>query len=417
MVLRCPRFSVDPELRDTQAGNHRMLEPEDGLAVRRVQFALLALGRDVGLAGDDGIFGPDTGAAVTAYKDSKGLTPDDPVVGPGTIQALDDDLFFDPPQLDPDYKEFAPSVADGRVEPFAGLELAALIDTPLNQWRRMFGFFTLNNLNSGQLLAITAESCAQDQRARFLDVAAPTQADGSSAASVFDGVLPMRSTAGRTVEYDASDGTRQAYLLLNDQVLLGRETILRRSTGTRAPVTTQGVLIHELTHVRNRAAVVNLLQTPDTDTDSYVDTVLAQNSSAAVSPTAEVLRTFVGEVCARHVHWIMLQETAGNPTAPGFLTPERLVDAVRFYAEDTELFDANGYLPGIRAQGPAALFGQLGLWLRRCQEFAFSDDASENARTVKLFGDAANVCTRLAGNPPTGTPNPDGLFPLPADFV
>ena len=99
MPLRGPRFAGDPVLEECFAGRHRMLEPEQGLPVKRVQAALLELGRPVGTAGADGIFGRDTGQAVVAYKQSKGLVPDDPVVGPGTVAALDDDLFVDPPSL------------------------------------------------------------------------------------------------------------------------------------------------------------------------------------------------------------------------------------------------------------------------------------------------------------------------------
>src|SRR4051812_10187416 len=111
MPLRAPRFAGDPILEDCLAGLHRMLAPETGIAVKRVQAGLIALGRDVGDAGADGIFGDGTGAAVIAYKADKGLTPTDPVVGPKTSQALDDDLFSDPPELDPAFGDFARFVA------------------------------------------------------------------------------------------------------------------------------------------------------------------------------------------------------------------------------------------------------------------------------------------------------------------
>ena len=71
----------------------------------------------VGDAGADGIFGLATGDAVSEYKRSKGLEPDDPVVGVGTSTALDDDLFVDPPTLDPAFAEFAPAVVEHRDRP------------------------------------------------------------------------------------------------------------------------------------------------------------------------------------------------------------------------------------------------------------------------------------------------------------
>lgn len=101
MPLRGPRFSGDPVLEECFAGRHRMLAPEQGLPVKRVQAALIELGGSVGPKVDDGIFGSDTGVAVSAYKASKDplLTPTDPVVGPGTSKALDDDLFLTPRRL------------------------------------------------------------------------------------------------------------------------------------------------------------------------------------------------------------------------------------------------------------------------------------------------------------------------------
>lgn len=415
MDLKCPRFSVDPKLKDCLNGTHRMLAPEDGLSVKRVQAALIALGQSVGPKGDDGFFGPDTGTAVSAYKVNKGLTPSDPVVGSGTMAALDADLFFNPPSLDPAFKEFAPSVTDHRIEPFVGLELAALIDTPLNSWRRMIAFFTLNNLNSGTLLGIAAQGQAGKLRDQFLVLAAPTQG-GTTAENFFDTDVKRVGPAGVTSVFAAKDGTQKTYVLIKDRVILERDTTLRVSTGTRAPVTTQGTLVHELTHVRNRAASEVLFQTPDSDTASFVDTALAQASTAGGVPTALVLQDFVEEICARHVEWIVVKETAGNPTAPRFLAPEALAEAARFYAAETRLFDVGGYLPGIKAQGRPALFSQLALWLRHCQSFAFSDDPAEDARTNTLFGAAADVCAQVAAGAPL-TAQADGLFPLAADFV
>src|SRR3954462_8418203 len=97
MPLRSARLTGDQVLENCLTGGHRMLSGEDGLPVLRVQSALLDLGRSVGPHGADGLFGPDTGAAVTAEKTDKGRVPMVPVVGPGTIRALDNDLFHDPP--------------------------------------------------------------------------------------------------------------------------------------------------------------------------------------------------------------------------------------------------------------------------------------------------------------------------------
>ncbi|MFI1367429.1 peptidoglycan-binding protein [Streptomyces griseochromogenes] len=87
--LRAPRFAGDPVLEQCLAGTHRMLAPEEGRAVMKVQAALIDLGFPLPRFGADGRFGDETGQAVSAFKRGQGLAPDDPVVGTGTMAALD----------------------------------------------------------------------------------------------------------------------------------------------------------------------------------------------------------------------------------------------------------------------------------------------------------------------------------------
>src|SRR5438128_61024 len=108
--LKCPRFAGDLFLQDCADNVRQMRAPDQGLAVKRVQAGLADLGLSVGEKGLDGAFGPDTSKAVTAYKTDRGLLPNDPVVGPGTMGRLDAELFFDPPELDPTFREFSPLV-------------------------------------------------------------------------------------------------------------------------------------------------------------------------------------------------------------------------------------------------------------------------------------------------------------------
>ena len=72
MPVRSARLTGDPILEACLAGNHRMQEGEDSLSLERVQSTLLDLARPIGPNGADGMFGPDTGAAVTAYKTTCG---------------------------------------------------------------------------------------------------------------------------------------------------------------------------------------------------------------------------------------------------------------------------------------------------------------------------------------------------------
>ena len=89
MPLTNPRFAGDPVLEACLAGEHRMMAPETGPAVAKVQQALIDLGFALPVHGADGTFSDETGAAVTAYKTDRQIFPNDPVVGPKTMAGLD----------------------------------------------------------------------------------------------------------------------------------------------------------------------------------------------------------------------------------------------------------------------------------------------------------------------------------------
>jgi hypothetical protein len=418
MPLRSARLTGDQVLENCLAGTHRMLAGEDGLSVMRVQSALLDLGRSVGSKGADGIFGPDTGTAVTAYKTDKGLVPDDPVVGAGTTQALDDDLFHDPPNLDPTFAEFSPAVVDHRLEQFVARELLALLQAPFDSWRRMLGTFALNALNSGALLGIIAQSRAVDLRDRFLAVADPVQPDGATAGNFFDDAISAGGTLGNTVTFFVG-GEPRAFIVIRDDVILGRASIVRQSDNTRAPTTLQGVVVHELTHARNLANSQALLATADTDTNAYADTGLAQTRSATGRQTARVLQSYVAEFTARHVHWVVLKEFAGTPggIAVGELPADKLAAAALFYfVELPSVYDSNGYGAGINARDDAVRFHQLDLWLRLCASQSFSDIPADDEKSTLAFQAAAQFCAGQVANPTLDFAQEDGVFPLIQDF-
>jgi hypothetical protein len=89
-ALISPRFFGDGVLASCLSG-HRIFDgsgdPPDSVAL--IQQALSDLGFGINA---DGVFGPDTDSAVTAYKTNKGITPNDPVVGPETMSGLDGDF-------------------------------------------------------------------------------------------------------------------------------------------------------------------------------------------------------------------------------------------------------------------------------------------------------------------------------------
>ncbi|AUT74005.1 S8 family serine peptidase [Paraburkholderia hospita] len=415
--LRSARLTGDPVLRSCLAGEHRMMAGEDGLPVMRLQQALIDLGQPVGPAGADGAFGPDTGAAVAAYKADKGLVPDDPVVGPGTTRALDADLLFEPPGLDPTFAEFSPFVVEHRLEQFVALELASLLHAPLDSWRHMLGRSALALLSSGALLGIVARSRLDDLKERFTRTADSMQR-GMSADTLFSQAADSNNPA--VTMMFSSGGTIKSFIVVNDTTILGRETIVRRVDGTLAPVTLQGVLVHELTHARNASALEALRATADTDALVYADTALAQARSATGSPSANVFRSFVSELTARHVHWVVLRELAGTPGSLAVLSlpADQLAEAALIYfVEISHLFDSNGYIAGINAQHDAKRFSQLALWLKHCADQSFSDVEDQDRQSTLVFQAAARVCAEWAVDGPLDVPDESGLYPLPDDFV
>jgi hypothetical protein len=418
MPLRSARLTGDPFLESCLNGTDRILSGRDGLEVMRLQSGLLDVGLSVGPAGVDGIFGSDTGAAVTAFKIRKGLVPSDPVVGRGTTQALDDELFFDPARLDPVFGEFSFAVVDHRLEQFVARELVALVSAPLDSWRHMLGRFTADALNSGQVLGIAANSRAIDLRQPFLAVADPVQ-DGRPAEQFIDDTIIAEPVHGVTVEFFVEQDPR-SFILINDSVILGRASTGLAGSTKRAAETLLGTLVHELTHARNLGQSDELGRTADTDSDVFVDTSLAQTRTALTGiPSAAGLRSFVEEVVARHVHWIVLQELAGTPGSIAVLQlgAGNLAAAAHFYFFDRRgTWDVNDYGRELFLQGDAVKFAQLAAFLRRCAAQSFSTDFDADNASTQAFLSAAQFCDDQAANP-SGVPNPDGCFPLLQDFV
>src|SRR5690242_17207272 len=84
--LRAPRFYNDDVLTSCLSGHlisQGSSDPPD--VIMLIQQALNERGAALTV---DGIFGPATAAAVTAYQTDKGLVPKDGIVGPGTMSAL-----------------------------------------------------------------------------------------------------------------------------------------------------------------------------------------------------------------------------------------------------------------------------------------------------------------------------------------
>lgn len=401
MVMRSARLSGDPVLNQCQAGNHRMLAPEQNLSVMRVQEGLRALGFFDGTL--DGIFGPLTGAAVSTYKSSRGLSPTDPVVGPGTSSALDADLFVDPPSLDPAFGELAGFVVGHHVEPFVALELAPLLATPLDSQRHDIGSFLLSSLNSGFLVGIVASSRAGD-----------LAGDPRIPPGVHAQLTNLGTSAGITLPFLGADGQQHEVIVLDDLAVRGQRVLVHRPSGRRRRVELFEVICHELTHTRNTER--GFESTPDFDTTTFLDPALAQHFSSATGiPTARVFTEFADEVNARHTVWIVERERAGDPFALNFLAPLALVSAAHFYFAETDpvfMYGDNGYVQELVRRGHGAIFGQLALWLRQTSTMTFSGNAARQELSARLFRDAADVADAVAQDAATPLPGADGLFPL-----
>ena len=132
-----------------------------------------------------------------------------------------------------------------------------------------------------------------------------------------------------------------------------------------APATIQDVLAHELTHVRNGAFVEALRSSPDDEPASFADPRASHAVSTLGNSTADVMSTYVAELVAMHVEWVVRKEVEGAAAAIPALAPNQLAAAFRFWFQRPEHFLDNSYMAVIHAEGDAQQFRQLDMWMRR----------------------------------------------------
>ncbi|MFN8032799.1 MAG: peptidoglycan-binding domain-containing protein [Mycobacterium sp.] len=404
MAMRSTRFIGDEFLNGCQSGEWVMESGDDALAVMRVQEALRVLGYDPG--GLDGVFGPNTGTAVSAYKADQGLSPTDPVVGPGTSTALDDAMFFDPPYFDPWFGELASYVLNQVVEPFIAFELNFLVNCTNKTVRKDTGWAYLEMLRNEICLAIVSENrtagipdlrVSDDTRSQLANI------DGSAI----------------TVPFTGPDAIARVCIGFRDITIMGRRYSRPNPHGKVSKVTMRGSLIHELLHLRNAD---NPLQNVTEDDPIYfVDPPLAQSLSATSGILTRVtFFHFLHEFAASYITWIGFKEDEGNPDALQFLSPTAFAEAAYFYFTDTNLdwFRDNGYIAACVRGGDLAIYRQTARWLRAGTQFTFSDVTEIQDMSVRLFWDAGNEADRLANDPSAAHVVPlDGVYPGPNEFV
>lgn len=400
--MRSARFIGDETLNGCQSGQWVLSADDDDLAVMRVQEALTILGYDPGKL--DGLFGTNTGNAVSAFKRDQGLSPTDPVVGPGTSTALDNAMYFEPPYLDPAFGEFASYVVNQVVEPFVAAELNALLNCPARTIRNDAGFKALALLRSEICLAMVAAS----------------RTEGIPDVRVDEGTrywVANLSGSAVTSPFEGPDGVTRAVVGFRDTTIEGRRFHTDKH-GKSNKVTLRAALIHELVHVRNLNN--DLYTLTEDDGTVFLDPAVAQSVSASSGKMSrDTMIGFIHELVASHVGWVASREDAGDPFAARFLSPGALAEAVYWYFTDTDKgwFHDNGYMAACVAAGDLGIYRQGALWLRVATRMRFADDEELNSNSANLFFAAADECERLANNPGSGHVAADGVLPRPQDYV
>ncbi|MFN8032793.1 MAG: peptidoglycan-binding domain-containing protein [Mycobacterium sp.] len=399
--MQSARFIGDDFLDGCQSSQWVMQADDDDLAVMRVQEALAVLGYDPGKL--DGVFGPITGDAVSAFKTDQGLSPTDPVVGPGTSTALDNAMFFDPPYLDPAFGELAPYVVNQTVEPFVGFEVNYLLTRPISSVRNDVGFAILSLLRAEICLAMVAQSRTAGIPDLRVDDSARTRLANLGGSAI-------------TVPFTGPDAITRAAVGFRDATIEGRRFHTNKQ-GKKAQVTLRAAIVHELIHVRNIDN--DLFTVTEDDPTVFLDPAVAISLSASGNLTRETFIHFANEIVAAHVEWITRREDAGDPNAARFLDPAALAEAMHYYftSVDSGWFRDNGYMAACVRAGDIGIYRQAALWLRAATRLTFCDDTDLQDISVQLFWAAADEAERLANDPAAPHVPADGVLPLPSDYV
>ncbi len=97
--MRTQRLGNDPQLKKVESKAELLKNGSKGTGVAAIQDLLADLGasmpKTMKRSGADGIFGPETDAAVKSFQKKSGLSPDG-LVGPKTLEALELAIEADP---------------------------------------------------------------------------------------------------------------------------------------------------------------------------------------------------------------------------------------------------------------------------------------------------------------------------------
>lgn len=382
MALTSPRFKGEPTLEACAAGTHRMLTPEQGIAVRIVQEALLELGFALP-SGADGAFGDETTEAVHQFKRLNSIFPDDGVVGPKTMNALN--AMFQVVDI------FQPFVAAGRVDRgVADLlnELHVFSNTSFAKETAHFAFVELSNGNCAGLVRAS--------QANALIPFVPASGHAELAAYQAAGNIGNNGETPAVEE----NGVVTGYSIFRDDVAAGANRFFSYL-----------VVAHELTHFRNRILFKDLYSQAAFDPINYVDPALAAASGGAgFQPTNATRAYYCDEIACRHVAWHVGQDLRhlGYETKAGqiFLAASQFADLAA--APNQDYYDS-GYMAALKPR-PADFNRQVATWLAQpiaTRELFHSDPGIQGDLQVVLAAEAAFAFNVGFVFPPGLTP--DGL--------
>jgi peptidoglycan hydrolase-like protein with peptidoglycan-binding domain len=402
MPLSTPRFAGDSTLNACLAGTHRMQQGEpDHAAVQKIQRALVDLGylKSYGTGTIDGIYGPLTDAAVAKYKDQRNIRPSDGVVGPQTMARLDTEF----PTRAQDTGVFAALVATNRIDADIADLLNEFQGFPASSFALQMSNFALQELNNNNLVGIVRAANA----ANLLGQVEPGNRQELNAIVAAGGTIPFNAESPRI-----NDAGR-----LRGFTIVSNDLLNESAPGHEMHAFAQLVLVHELTHFRNRVIGTQLFNETIVAAQ-YVDLATAQALQAAAvaagNPnqfTTNTRRLYVEENACRHVAWnvwrdIVLKTSLVIQTnlATGQLFHSAFDFAKDGVSPSGAYFD-NTYMSQLLASSPTDFNRQVGIWFDTVRSLDFIDDATKN-QDVKdtIAGDVA------AFQPQFNTPavDPDG---------
>ncbi len=360
-----------------------------GPEVRRLQRRLNLHGANLV---EDGAYGPATFHAVKQFQSTHNIQATG-IVRQGTwtelnkepITAIDQGkpIDRDPAELplsDLPVGKFAGAVSAG----FMDHDIAALLNDVQNTVPRG-GFalsavnYALEQLNNGEMIGLVSASRIGTLRQRTPFTFHSTIADVEKNGVVVNGIVRKAMQITRVI-----NGEQRGMIVVNDVDLAEA----RAAGTTEARRLMQQVLLHEITHQRNREEVQVNLTTPITP-EEYVDVpeALRLQEFGKPRPTTQIRAGVIEELTAQHIEFLVKQERIEaeggipDPLLPG----EFFNAAVDFAKNNKDRIGDNGYLAKLIETDEALFRKQIAIWMRNLNIRDFHSDPLKNALKRSFF--------------------------------